>query len=259
MPTVSAGNARVHYREDGSGPGLVFVHGTGFGSEGTWGHLVEHFTDRRTVILPDFAGCGETQDDGGELTAELLAEQIAGVIEEAGNGPVDLVGFSLGSVVAATVAATRPDLVRRLVLTAGWSHPHDEYLRNHMTTWRGTKGDADAFGRFGTLTAFSRTFLNTLGSEQVEGIIKGNQPTEGALRHIDLNLRVDIRELLPKIQAPTLVIGCTQDATIPVELVRELHAGIEGSSYAELDSGHVVVFEKPAEFVQLVQEFIHQD
>ncbi|MEU3050481.1 alpha/beta hydrolase [Streptomyces sp. NPDC006984] len=256
MPIVSAGDARVDYQVRGSGTGLLFVHGTGFGAEGTWGHLADAFTDGRSVLLPDLSGCGATEDDGTELTVERLAAQVIGVIEDNGGEPVDLVGFSLGSVVSATVAATRPDLVRRLVLTAGWAGPEDEYLRNLMTVWRSLAGDADAFGRFGTMTAFSRTFLNTVGREQLEGIIQGNQPSEGALRHIDLNLRADIRGLLPRIESETLVIGCTLDATVPVEHSRELHAAIANSSYAELESGHVVVYEKPAEFVKLVRDFI---
>ncbi|GAA2739938.1 MULTISPECIES: alpha/beta fold hydrolase [Kitasatospora] len=259
MPTVSAGNANVHYRVNGTGPGLVFVHGTGFGAEGTWGHLAENFTDSRTVILPDFSGCGETTDDGGELTVEQLAAQIIGVIEDAGDGPVDLVGFSLGAVVSATVAALRPDLVRRLVLTAGWTRPDDAYLSNHMTTWKATRGDAEAFGRFGTLTAFSRDFLAMIGPEQVEAIVKGNQPSEGALRHIEVNLRTDIRDLLPKIEAETLVVGCGKDHTVPVELHRELAEAVQGSTYVELDSGHVVVFEKGAEYVELVKGFLLKD
>ncbi|MFD8694491.1 alpha/beta fold hydrolase [Kitasatospora purpeofusca] len=260
MPFVASPSARVSYTVEGSGhPPLVFVHGTGFGAGGTFGHLTGDFTDSRTVLLPDFAGCGDTEDDGRELTPELLAEQIAAVIEAAGDGPADVVGFSLGSVGAATLAALRPELVRSLVLTAGWSRPDDAYLRNHMTTWRAISGDAEAFGRFGTLTAFSRDHLNSLEPDALEGIIKGNEPTEGALRHIDLNLSADIRPLLPRITARTLVIGCTQDATVPVGLSRELADAIAGSTYAEIDSGHVVVYEQGAEWSRLVREFVLQE
>ena len=256
MPTVAAGNARVHYLVDGSGPGLVLVHGTAFGAAGTWGHLVDAFADRHTVVRPDFAGSDETVDDGGDLAVEDLAAQVAAAAEEAADGRVDLVGFSLGAIVAAAVAALRPDLVRRLVLVAGWTHPGDEYLRNLMTVWRRTAADPEAFGRFGTLTAFSRSFLNTIGPAEVDKIASGNRPTDGALRQIELNLRADIRPLLPRITAETLVVGCTLDATVPVENARDLHAAIPGSTYAEIESGHVVLFEQPAEFVKLVKDFI---
>lgn len=255
MPTATAGTATVSYRTEGSGPALVLVHGTGFGADGTFGHLVEHFAADRKVVLPDFSGSGETVDDGGELTAELLAGQIVAVIEAEGGGPVDLVGFSLGSVVAATVAALRPDLVRRLVLTAGWARPDDLYLSTHMATWAGLAGDPESFGRFGTLTAFSRGFMNTLGPEALAGIVAGNRPTGGALRHIDLNRRADLRPLLPRITAETLVIGCTEDGTVPFGLTRELADGITGARFEALESGHVVVHEQPQAFVELVRDF----
>jgi pimeloyl-ACP methyl ester carboxylesterase len=258
MPTVSAGNARVHYLVDGSGPGLVLVHGTAFGAAGTWGHLVDQFTDRHTVVRPDFAGSDETVDDGGDLAVEDLAAQVAAAAEDAADGQIDLVGFSLGAVVAAALAALRPDLVRRLVLVAGWTHPGDVYLHNLMATWRRTGSDPEAFGRLGTLTAFSRSFLNMIGPDEVDKIASGNKPTPGALRQIELNLRVDIRDLLPRITAETLVVGCTQDATVPIENARELHAAIPGSTYAEIESGHVVLFEQPAEFVKLVKDFVQR-
>jgi pimeloyl-ACP methyl ester carboxylesterase len=43
-----------------------------------------------------------------------------------------------------------------------------------------------------------------------------------------------------------------------VENARELHAAIPGSAYAEIGSGHVVLFEQPAEFTKLVKNFIEK-
>ncbi|WP_214414239.1 alpha/beta fold hydrolase [Sphaerisporangium fuscum] len=65
----------------------------------------------------------------------------------------------------------------------------------------------------------------------------------------------EIRHLLPKIQAPTLVIGCARDALIPVHHSHEIHAAIPGISYAELDSGHVARAERPEELVKLIRDF----
>lgn len=210
------------------------------------------------MITPDLSGTERTTDDGGPISVEGLAAQIIAVIEDAALGPVDLLGFSLGSPVSAAVAARRPDLVRRLVLVAGWAHTDgDEYLRNLFTLWQRI-GDHDpaAFGRSVTMTGFSRAFLNTIGRDEVETLIPNMPPTPGTLRHVDLNLRIDIRALLPRIKAPTLVMGNTQDATVPVDHSRALHDAIAGSQYAELDAGHVVLFERTEEFTDRVTAFL---
>lgn len=283
MPTVTVGTARVRYdlhaaqdspgtRADtstgtGTGtetrtptrPALLLVHGTGSGGAViNWGQTTPRFTDARTVLAPDLSGTDRTTDDGAPLTVEGLAAQVVAVIEDAGARPVDLLGFSMGAQVAAAVAALRPDLVNRLVLVAGWAYTDgDEYLRNLFTLWqRLGEHDPAGFGRSVTMTGFSRGFLNAIGRDQVEALIPNMPPTPGTLRHIALDLAVDIRELLPRITAPTLVIGATQDATVPVENSRDLAAAIGGSTYAEIDSGHVIFFEKEDEFVKTVTEFL---
>ncbi|MFI9113207.1 alpha/beta fold hydrolase [Streptomyces venezuelae] len=264
MATVTVGTARVRYDVEGSGsgPALLLVHGTGSGGAVVnWGQTVPRFTAGRTVVTLDLSGADRTVDDGGPLTVEALAAQVIAVIEDAGTGPVDLLGFSMGSPVSAAVAALRPDLVHRLVLVAGWAYTEgDEYLRNLFTLWQ-RLGDVDpaGFGRIVTMTGFSRGFLNSIGREGVEALVPNMPPTPGTLRHVALDLSVDIRALLPRITAPTLVLGCAQDATVPVENSRELHAAIAGSSYAEIDAGHVVFFEKEDEFVGTVTGFLGTD
>lgn len=259
--TVTVADARVHYERTGtgSGPALVLVHGTGSSGAGlTWGQIAPRFADTRTVITPDLSGTDHTTDAGEPLTVEGLAAQVIAVVEDAGTGPVDLVGFSMGAPVTAAVAALRPDLVRRLVLVAGWAHTDgDEYLRNLFTLWQ-QLGDSDpaAFGRSVTMTGFSRGFLNAIGRDQVEQLIPNMPPTPGTLRHVALDTRIDIRDLLPRIQARTLVLGGAQDATVPVEHSRALHAAIADSTYAELDAGHVMFFEKADEFIKVVADFI---
>ncbi|MEO6921577.1 MAG: alpha/beta hydrolase [Collimonas sp.] len=119
MSTISVAGTTVHYTTSGTGPGLVLVHGTSIGTQANFGHVVERFTDQRQVISPDYAGCGNSTIPPGDLTLDILVEQIAGTIRHAADGPVDLLGDSLGAVVAAATAARYPSLVRRLVLVAG--------------------------------------------------------------------------------------------------------------------------------------------
>jgi pimeloyl-ACP methyl ester carboxylesterase len=259
MPTVSASGTTVHYTTAGAGPALVCVAGTGLPAQVNYGHLVDAFADARTVVLPDYAGSGETTDPGGPLTVDLLAEQIAAAAQDAAPGePVDLVGFSLGAVVAAAVAATRPELVRRLVLVAGWPGPEDARHQLAIDLWaRLADADHDLFNRFLQLNCFGAPFLSAIGPEGVRQLVEGAPPiTPGMRRHIELDRHADVRDLLPKITAPTLVVGLTRDQVVPAERARLVHEAIPGSEYVEIDSGHVVVFERPQELVAAVRGFL---
>lgn len=250
----------MHYTTRGSGPGLALVHGTGADSVSNFGHLVDRFADRRTVITPDYAGSGATEDDGQPITLEALTEQVAAVLRDASDEPVDLAGFSLGAVVAASVAAQHPELVRRLVLIAGWQDSTDPRHRLTFELWRRLADlDERAYAQMITLLLFTPGFLSRMGAEALEEWVAGTVCSDGTNRQIDLGMGVDITALTPTISAPTLVVGCTHDQLVPVEHSRQLHESIPGSRYLEIDSGHLVVAERPDELVTAVREFLHAE
>ncbi|WP_077800421.1 alpha/beta fold hydrolase [Streptomyces sp. JHA26] len=258
MPTVSTSDSVVEYFVTGTGTGLALVHGTG-GDAAGYEHLLKKFDDRRTVITPNYSGSGATKDNGAPLTLDLLAEQVVAAVEDSpAEGPVDLVGWSLGAVVAAKIAADRPELVRRLVLLTGWASL-DERQRLFFDMWhRLDQLDHETFGRFLQLHGWTDEQLNVLGTKGVEELVSGGIPA-GIGRQIALNLTTDITGLLPKITAPTLVIGAKHDRMVPVRHSRELHASIAGSTYVEMEAGHFALFEKPDELAEIINGFIHQD
>ncbi|AYF78075.1 alpha/beta hydrolase [Nocardia yunnanensis] len=255
MNEITVGAARVPYRVLGQGRPLVLVHGTSVGSR-NWDGVAAAFQDTRTVVLPDLSGSDAARDDGGELTVESLAEQVAAVITATGAGPADVVGHSMGAAVVAALAAGRPDLVRRIALVTGPVDQSDNYFHHAMLLWRGLAEDPAAFARLAMLLAFSRAHLATLSPAAVDELAAGYLPAPGRLRQLDLVLRLDIRDLLPRIQAPALVIACTHDAILAVDGPRQLAAGIPDSTYAEIDCGHMPMFEKPDELTKLVRDFL---
>ncbi|MDI3405804.1 alpha/beta fold hydrolase [Streptomyces cavernicola] len=272
MPFAPARNTRVHYDIDGEGPGLVLVHGAGGDSEKVFGNVVPHFAAEHTVIRPEFSGSGRTEDgegggEGGgerdgeseELSVDLIAEQITAAIRDAAlDGPVDLLGFSLGAVGAAAVAAAHPELVRRLVLVAGWAHSSGPRDRYYFETWRRLLAtDRESLKRFSALTGFSAGALDRFGHEGLAQSLADAWPPPGIGRQIELCGQVDIRPLLPSITAPTLVIGFGEDAMIPVEGSRQLHAAIAGSRLVEVPGeGHMDWFADPSGVVELTREFL---
>ena len=260
--TVAVGDATVSYAVDGAGPGLVLVHGAGGSADGNWAHLVDGFASDRTVVRPDYAGSGDTRDHGDQLELDELVAQVAAAAEDAGAAPFDLVGFSLGAAVAASLAAQRADLVRSLVLLGGFaSTTADARSQVQFSLWRRLfDTDRDVLARLGVLTGFSPAFLGGMTpSELEEAIAEGARSMPpGMGRQADLDMRVDITAQLASISAPTLVIGQTRDHIVPVELSRALHAAIPGAGYAELDTGHLGLLEQPDLVAATIRKFLER-
>lgn len=259
MRLVSAHGTRVHYEVDGSGHGLSLVHGIGGDADKVFGHVTDHFTGARTVIRPNFSGSGHTTDNGDPLSIELISEQVAAATRDAVDGPVDLLGFSLGAAAAAVVAARHPGLVRRLILVAGWSHTTKPRDRFYFQTWRQLLDtDRELLKRFSALTGYGPAVLDQFGHDGLSHYLSDPWPPASIARQIDLGLDLDIRPLLPAIQAPTLVIGFGQDAMVPIEGSRQLHEAIAHSEFAEIpDQGHMDWFVQPDPLLELVDGFLN--
>ncbi|MEU5401434.1 alpha/beta hydrolase [Streptomyces sp. NPDC005963] len=258
MPHAAYTDGSVQYEVEGTGPGLALVHGVGGSAEGAFGTVVKVLAEDRTVIRPNLSGSGETTDRGGPLTLSQLAEQTASVIEDAVDGPVDLLGFSLGGAVAATVAAERPDLVNKLILAGSWAYP-DPRHRFYFETWAKLLAtDLDLFRRFTTLTGFSPTAVNSWGHDGLAASLDNHAwPEAGISRQIEMGLLSDIRGILPKITAPTFIIGFAQDEMIPIEGSRQLHSGIPGSTLTEIEGqGHMDWIGNPNQMIELVRNFL---
>jgi pimeloyl-ACP methyl ester carboxylesterase len=257
---VVVGTASVSYAVDGAGPGLVLVHGTGGSADANWAHLVEGFATDWTVVRPDYAGSGATRDHGGRLEVDELVAQVAAAAQDAIAAPFDLVGFSLGAAVAASLAAQRPDRVRSLVLLGGFaSTTADARSQILFSLWRRLfDTDRDVLARLGVLIGVSPVFLAGMTPAELEEAIVDSARTmpPGTGRQADLALRVDIAGQLASISAPTLVIGQTRDHIVPVELSRALHAAIPGAAYAELDTGHLSLLEQPELVTATIREFL---
>lgn len=261
MPVVETNGAKVFYRVDGDGPGLVLLHGTGGDGESNWGHLIGRLTPYWKVVRPDYAGSGKTQDGGLPLLIRDLASQIIAAARAANATPFDLIGFSLGGSLAAYIAAEYPDDVRAIVLLAGFVSGEDGRMQLEFSLWRDLiHSDRRALARIILLTGFSPDFLASLSPQQIEeiieGIVTGNQ-WEGMARQTELNLVLDVSASVRNIKKPTLVIGCTHDHMVPPAHARRLAAVIPGARYVELNSGHLAPLECPDEFSRLVTDFLH--
>ena len=109
------GDGRIVWRRWGAGEPVVLLHG----GSGSWNHWVRNIAPLvaagRQVWIPDLPGFGDSVAIGGDADA-LPGPLEAGLKTLLGDAPVDLVGFSFGTMVATFLAADHPERARRLVL-----------------------------------------------------------------------------------------------------------------------------------------------
>jgi pimeloyl-ACP methyl ester carboxylesterase len=259
MATINVSGTSVNYTASGEGQGLVLLHGTSVDAQANFGHVVEGFADRRRIIRPNYGGAGGSTIPGGDLTLDIIVEQIAATIRHAANGPIDLLGDSLGAVVAAATAARHPSLVRRLVLAAGWAWSGDARHQMVFDTWARLAALGSDLGNCYVMSlAVSPQFLSALGPDSLSSFLR-QAPAPDTLRRIDLGRRIDIREAARTIAAPTLIIAGAQDYLVPPYQTLDLHRRIGGSRCVELECGHALFLEKADELVGLIRTFLFDE
>ncbi|HWK27380.1 MAG TPA: alpha/beta fold hydrolase [Solirubrobacter sp.] len=103
----------IHSETHGSGDPILLLHG-GIGSGAMFASLTPALARTRQVTLVDLPGHGRSPDPGGPLDPIAFADAIAATID----GRTDVLGYSLGGMVALRLALQHPDKVRNLILVS---------------------------------------------------------------------------------------------------------------------------------------------
>jgi pimeloyl-ACP methyl ester carboxylesterase len=114
---VEVNGVHLRYAEQGSGEPIVFVHGA-LSDFRAWQPVGEQIAKKHRFIAytQRYYGTGAWKDDGKEFGVATHADDLSKFISALNAGPVHLVGWSYGGVVAATAAANNPSLVRSLIV-----------------------------------------------------------------------------------------------------------------------------------------------
>ncbi|MEV5411169.1 alpha/beta fold hydrolase [Thermopolyspora sp. NPDC052614] len=259
---VSIDGADVRYFISGephpTRPPLVLVHGTGGSTERHFGFLFPMIAARQQVVSFDFAEpAGVT-----ELTLDHLERQLSAVVAAVlPEGPIALLGYSLGSVIAASFAAHHAERVTRLVLVAGWiKTDHHQLLRNDLYRFLRKAGDPEALKTYSRLFAFGVPFLAKRSPAEMDAVAPPGRPSAFGAMQMDLNRNIDISDRIGNITAKTLVVAGTHDLMVPRHHSLALFGAIPDARYTEIASGHSVLVERPAELLSVVNNFLaHPD
>jgi pimeloyl-ACP methyl ester carboxylesterase len=271
---------KLTYRRLGHGP-LLVCHPGGPGLSSTYFGDLAGLWERFTLILINPRGTG-----GSDPPADRRAYQIddyASDVEELrqhlGLERIQLLGHSHGGTVAQAYAAKHPQRVSRLVLAstlARFGPEQERAMRAGMDKRSGQPWAADAFaaleaeqaGKFETdqelselvfrelplyfarYGAIEAGYLDTLRTETV------NADTL-RLFNQEIFTTFDLRDRLPKITAPTLVITGDEDFITGPLCADEICAGIRDARKVIVgDSGHMTFVEQPRAFHDELADFL---
>ncbi|MEV5513120.1 alpha/beta hydrolase [Streptomyces flaveolus] len=125
MPYVDSDGTSIYYERHGSGPAIMFVHGSG-GHHAIWWQQVAALRDEFTVVTFDLRGFGKSDSSMPEFDGQDFPGDVLAVLDKENLNDVMLVGQSIGSVAALRAGLMRPERVSSVVLghsLGGISHP----------------------------------------------------------------------------------------------------------------------------------------
>ena len=249
--------ATIGLHRAGSGPALVMLHCLGM-THHLWDCL-SGLTDRYTLLSYDLPGHGETAVPAAPYGVEELAAQLAGVLRREGIAKAHVMGISLGGLVAQCFAATEPAMTDRLVLC----DTTPRYTDEARDMWVVRAAAARKDGPASLLPAIEKIWFTP-------GFVAANPPAvqlvrdtfracsgEGYALACEALGAADLRDLAPRIAAPTLVVCGAEEGQAFRDAAVWLRDAIADARLEMIPSaGHASVLEQPVVIGQLLRGFL---
>jgi len=261
MSVLTRNNVHVQ----GKGPPMVFVHGFGC-DQHMWRLLAPHFAETHQCILLDLVGSGNSDhkayDRQKYATLQGHADDLCEVLAEVTTAPAICVGHSVSAMIGMLANVKCPDAFAAQVMVG----PSPCYVN-----------DADYFGGFelSDIDSLLETLeSNYLGwSSNMAPAIMGapDQPElaveltnsfcrtdpEIAKHFARVTFLSDHRADLPRLQAPTLVLQCSEDLIAPLAVGDYLKRTIPDCTLRVIENvGHCPHLSAPSASVQAIEEFL---
>src|SRR5262245_22059336 len=236
-----SGDVHIAYRVFGDGPyDLVLIPGTLSHAEIFWEHpinqsLLKRFTSFARVIVFDKRGQG-LSDRVGEQTLEERIGDVRAVMDAAGSPRATIFGWSEGGSMSLMFSATYPERTSALVLCGSFASIAAEPWAMSRERWGQLLGLIETRWGQGVLVPFNApSRQDDQAFVQWFGRLERASSSPGAIvALLRANYEIDVRHVLPAIQAPTLILHRVGDKAVPVAAGRYIAQHIRGAKYVEL-------------------------
>ncbi len=266
MPKVHANGIDIYYETHGSGDPLVLIAGLGYG-QWMWHKMIPGLAQHFRVIAFDNRGVGETDKPPGPYSAQMLADDTAGLLEALDIPSAAVMGHSMGGFVAQALVLSRPDLVDKLILSAtNFGGPnHVPVTPEALAVLTDTESDPVERLKRGILISCTPGFGET-HPEVVQAWLdyRINHPLvpEAYQAQLAIGLALGSAEAsfepkLKNVQAPTLILFGEHDKVVPPGNAELLAREIPNSTIKILpNAGHFYPFDATDAAVEAVVAFL---
>jgi sigma-B regulation protein RsbQ len=244
---------------------MLFAHG--FGCDQTmWRYVAPAFEADHRVILFDHIGAGESDSSAYNRTKYSslagYADDVLAICRELNLRDVIFVGHSVSAMIGVLAAIREPSRFSHLVLVA----PSPRYIHDEGYNGGFTKNDID--GLLDLLDSNFMAWASMLGPtimgnpdrpELGEELTRSFCRTDPTIaRHFArVTFLSDNRADLPKVQTPTLILQCSDDAIAPAAVGEYMQKNIPGSQLVKMKAtGHCPNLSAPEETIAAIRAFL---
>lgn len=251
------------HRLSGRGEPLLLLNG-GLMTYAAW-DPVAALLPRHALVACDLRGQLLSPGPPPARVEGHVADVVA-LLDHLGLRRVHVLGTSFGGFVSLLLAAARPERVASLTLAASAARVDDaawEHARPVIGAARAALDGGDPGAVFDALVpwtfapAFRAAYADALALRRAQFAQFPRAWFEGLLGLLGSLHGLDLRPRLASVRAPALVVAAELDATFPLDVLRELHAGLTDARFEVVaGAGHALVAEQPQALAALAQAFL---
>lgn len=260
MDKIEVGGLRIAYERAGAGPPLVLLHGYVGDGPTLWRPQLDSLSDDFTVIAWDAPGAGASSDPPESFGIAGYADALAGFVTGLGLESPHVAGLSFGGILAIAFHGRHPDVASTFILAsayAGWSGslPAEVVTQRLQQAMALSELSPDEF----VAALLPTMFSDGTPPETVDAFGESMRAVHPAgFRAMARASAENVREVLPRINVPTLLVYGDQDVRAPLPVAEDLHRSIAGSTLVLVPgAGHISNLEAPEAFDRTVRAFLH--
>jgi pimeloyl-ACP methyl ester carboxylesterase len=258
MPTADLNGTALHYRDTGSGKGVVLLLHAFPLHSGMWSRQIAALEKRHRVIAPDYRGLGRSGVAPEASTMELLAQDVRALLQHVRVERVVVAGVSMGGYVAFELYRQAPALFRGVALCdtrAGADG--DEGKANREKFARTTLEKGLGWVADEMVPKLLRPKPDPAVVKEVRTLVAEGTPAGVAAAQRGMAKRPDSTETLARIACPALVVVGEEDTLIPPSEGEAMARAIPGAKVVRVaGAGHLPNLEAPEAFNAALGAFV---